>query len=66
MDELNTEAEGPAMDVESASSSGVARPVYGDLQITFLDVLQLTRHHENIIDNECSAISTLRQATREL
>ena len=43
-----------------------ARPVYGDFQITFLDVLQLTRHHKNIIDNECSAISTLRQATREL
>ena len=42
------------------------RPVYGDLQITFLDVLQLTRYHKNIIDNECSAVSILRQATREL
>ena len=66
MDELNTATEGLAMDVESASSSGVARPVYGDLQITFLDVLQLTRYHKNIIDNECSAVSSLRQATREL
>ena len=42
------------------------RQVYGDLQITFLDVLQLTRYHKNIIDNECSAVSSLRQATREL
>ena len=40
--------------------------VYGDLQITFLDVLQLTRYHKNIIDNECNAVSSLRQATREL
>ena len=44
------------------------RHFYGDLQITFLDVLQLTRHHKNITDNEFSAmiLSSVRQATREL
>ena len=52
--------------IEHSRFSAQHRPVYGDLQITFLDVLQLTRHHKNIIDNECSAISSLRQATREL
>ena len=43
-----------------------AREIYGDFQITFQDVLQLTRHHKNITDNDFSAISSLRQATREL
>ena len=50
----------------TSTGGDITRPVYGDLQITFLDVLQLTRYHKNIIDNECSAISSLRQATREL
>ena len=36
------------------------RPFYGDLQITFLDVLQLTRHQKNIINNESSAFFDLR------
>ena len=43
----------------------ICRLVYGDFQIMFLDVLQLTRHHKNIIDNESNAFSNLRWATRE-
>ena len=44
----------------AAITSVGCSPGNGEFQITFLDVLQLTRHHKNIINNESSAFFDLR------